>query len=295
MACRGGCGAAEPSQAGAGIAAVLAARPCFKLQWFFEAISVGAAKPNCQDWEAMVFFQENRRSREPFLNAPATVLWLIGAIVAAHVLRVLLPDPWPDAIILQFGFIPVRYAGAAAAAAAGLGQTGVLGLAVPFVSYIFIHGGLAHLAINSVWLLAFGPMAARRLKTLRFLIFFFACGIAAALFHLVAYWGSVIPVVGASGAISGLMAGGMRILYGAILSGGHVRDAPLAPVFSRPILVFSALWVVGNAVSGILGFGVTDDVTTIAWVAHLGGYFAGLVLIGPIDRLPWGARGVRLI
>jgi membrane associated rhomboid family serine protease len=241
----------------------------------------------------MVFFQEERRSREPFLNAPATVLWLIGVIAAAHAVRVLLPEPWPEAIVVDFGFTPSRYAGIPIGPVAGLALAGPLGLIVPFVSYIFIHAGLAHLAINSVWLLAFGPIGARRLKPLKFLVYFFLCGVAAALLHLLVYWGSPVPVVGASGAISGLMAGGMRILYGAIMSGRPVRDAPLAPILSRPILMFSALWLVGNVLSGVFGLGVSDQLAVIAWVAHLGGYVAGLLLIGPLDRLAWGERHVR--
>jgi membrane associated rhomboid family serine protease len=80
----------------------------------------------------------------------------------------------------------------------------------------------------------------------------------------------------------------MRILYGIFRGDGGGRGVALAPIFSKPILIFSAVWVVGNAVSGILGLGVSNEVAVIAWVAHLGGYFAGLILIDPMDRLRWG-------
>ena len=183
--------------------------------------------------------------------------------------------------------IPLRYA---ETLAQGISAQSLPGLAIPLVSYIFLHADLAHLGINSLWLLAFGPMVARRLRPLKFLVFFFACGVAAGLLHLLIYWDSPIPVVGASGGISGLMAAGMRILYGAIYGGAGPRGTTLAPVFSKPILVFSAIWVIGNIVTGVIGIGVSSDVTVIAWVAHLGGYFAGLVLIGPMDRLGSGAR-----
>lgn len=233
----------------------------------------------------MVYFQEGRRSREPFLNAPAVVLWLIVAIAAAHVARIVLPGSLPDDILLQYGFMPARYA---QAFAGGTTAAGLAGLLVPFVSYQFLHADFAHLGINSLWLLAFGPIVARRLKPLKFLVFFFLCGILAAAVHMIVYWRSSVPVIGASGAISGLMAGGMRILYGLLRREEGAGGAGLAPIFSKPILVFSAVWVVGNAVSGVFGLGVTNEVAVIAWVAHLGGYFAGLMLIGPMDRLRWG-------
>jgi membrane associated rhomboid family serine protease len=237
----------------------------------------------------MSFFQEVRRPREPLLNAPAVVLWLIAALIAAHVARVLSPDAWPDEILFQYGFVTARYAHAFAE---GLSGNRFVAIFAPFITYVFLHADLAHLGINCLWLLAFGPIVARRLKPLKFLLFFFVCGLFAALLHLAAYWRSPVPVVGASGAISGLMAGGMRILYGILYGsdGGGGHGGKLAPVLSKPILIFSAVWVVGNALSGVFGLGVTNQLAVVAWVAHLGGYFAGLLLIGPMDRLPWGVR-----
>jgi len=234
----------------------------------------------------MAFFQENRPSREPFLNAPPTVLWLIALLLATHVLRVILPGSLPDDIILNYAFTPARYA---RAVAQGLPPGGVLGLAVPFITYMFLHGDFTHVGINSLWLLVFGPIVTRRLGTLRFLLFFLFCGIAAALIHMAVYWGSPMAVVGASGAISGLMAAGMRILYGRVYGGAN----GLAPIFSKPILAFSLVWVIVNVVSGVLRIGVSDDLTLVAWVAHLGGFFAGLAAIGAFDRLPLGRRGLR--
>ena len=227
----------------------------------------------------MAFFQDRRPSREPFLNAPPTVLWLIGVLLATHALRVFLPGDLPDEIVIQYALTPARFA---EAFAHGTAQGGVLGLAVPFISYMFLHGDIVHVGINSLWLLVFGQIAARRLGGPTFLLFFLFCGVAAALVHLAVYWGSPMQVVGASGAVSGLMGAGMRILYGRMYGGPD----GLAPVLSRPILGFSVVWVMVNIVSGILRIGVTDDLALVAWVAHLGGYFAGLTMIGPFDRLP---------
>ncbi|HXJ03366.1 MAG TPA: rhomboid family intramembrane serine protease [Micropepsaceae bacterium] len=221
----------------------------------------------------MAFFNGDRPAREPLLNAPPTVLWLIALLLATHALRVFLPGSWPDDIIENYAFIPARYA---AALAQGASTGEFFHLAITIVSYMFLHGDFVHVGINSLWLLVFGPIVTRRLGTVRFLAFFLFCGIAAALVHLAFYWGSPMAVVGASGGVSGLMAAGMRIVYGRLQGDAN----GLAPIFSRPILAFSAVWIVVNIVSGVLRLGVTDDLTLIAWVAHLGGYFAGLVMIG---------------
>jgi membrane associated rhomboid family serine protease len=227
--------------------------------------------------DEMAFLQDNRPSRTPFLNAPPTVLWLIGLLLVTHALRVFLPGSLPDDILVEYSLTPARYA---AALARAMPADGALGLLIPFITYMFLHADFTHVGINSLWLLVFGPIVARRLGTLRFLLFFLLCGVAAALVHLTAYWGLPMQVVGASGAVSGLMAAGMRILYGRLYGGAD----ELAPIFSKPILGFSAVWVVVNIVSGVLRIGVSDDLTLIAWVAHLGGFFAGLVLIGPFSR-----------
>jgi membrane associated rhomboid family serine protease len=227
--------------------------------------------------DEMAFFQENRPSREPFLNAPPTVLWLIGLLLATHSLRVFLPGSLSEDILVEYAFTPARYA---AALAQGIPPEGALGLLIPFITYMLLHADFTHVGLNSLWLLVFGPIVARRLGTLKFLLFFLSCGIAAALLHLAVYWGSPMSVVGASGAVSGLMGAGMRILYGR----SYGSAGGLAPIFSKPIMVFSAVWIIANVVSGILRLGVSDDLTLIAWVAHLGGYFAGLFTIGPFSR-----------
>ena len=224
----------------------------------------------------MAFFEDSRPGRAPFLNAPAVVLWLIGLMLAFHAARVYAPGAWPDDVLLQYALVPQRYA--EVFASGGIGPRDVFDLVVPFAGYLFLHGDFVHVGINSLWLLAFGPIVARRLKTARFLLFFFLCGLLAAVTHLLVYWGNPVPVVGASGAISGLMGAGMRIFYGMMMG------KPLAPLTSRPIMGFSVMWVIGNVITGIFRIGVADDVTLVAWVAHLGGYFAGLVLIGWFDR-----------
>jgi len=123
---------------------------------------------------------------------------------------------------------------------------------------------------------------ARRYGAVTFLAFFLAAGVVAALFYLAFNWGSTVPVIGASGAVSGLMGAGLRMIPWR----GEKPSTRLAPLLSRPIVMFSAVWLVTNAVFGLLGF----DGQTIAWQAHMGGYFFGLVAIGTVDWLYFRRR-----
>ena len=229
----------------------------------------------------MALFDSGRPAREPFLNAPASVLWLIVLILAAHAVRVFAGGELAETLIGQYGFIPARYAPGGDLAGPG----DWLAKAVPFVSYLFLHADFGHAGINCLWLLAFGPAVARRLGTVRFFAFFFFCGIVAALAHLAANWGSDAPAVGASGAISGLMAAGIRILYGARTARLGGRPG-LAPIWLRPVLFFTVLWSLVNILSGMIGIGLPAGSSYfVAWEAHLGGYFAGLLFLDMFDAI----------
>jgi membrane associated rhomboid family serine protease len=212
------------------------------------------------------------------LRAPASVLALIALLVAAHAGRVLAPASVSDLILNNYAFIPLRYAPDA------LEPGSLLDRAVPFVSYVFIHADWTHLAINCFWLLAFGTVVARRFRPLLFLVFFLVCGAAAAAVHLALNWQSPAAVIGASGGISGLMAAGIRML--AIPGLGMSQPLTrLAPLRSPQVLAFSIFWVAVNLVFGATGLALVGEENSIAWGAHLGGYFFGLFLVAPFDRL----------
>lgn len=233
----------------------------------------------------MAFLVEDR-PRQPFLRAPAVVIWLIAALVGAHALRVLVFSRQSEALFLAYGFVPARYS-QNFLAVHGVNPGTLFERAVPFVTYIFLHGSFMHVAINSVWLLAFGPIVARRFRSPLFLLFFFTCGIAGAGAHLVCNWGTTAPVIGASAAVSGLMAAGFRMLPAV---SQHARQQ-LASLFAPRVLVWTVLFAAVNVIAGLTGLGSGGEVQLIAWQAHLGGYAAGLVLAGPFDAL--AARGRR--
>ncbi|HTT97720.1 MAG TPA: rhomboid family intramembrane serine protease [Rhizomicrobium sp.] len=221
----------------------------------------------------MAFLQDTP-AREPFLKAPLAVISLIGVLVAAHIARVFAPDAVSDRVVTNYAFVPSHISS----------HTGdVSGRVVPFISYMFLHADATHLIINCLWLLAFGAVVARRYRFALFFLFFAICGVAAATTHLAFNWGSPEPVIGASGAIAGLMAAGIRMLS---VSALRSPDAPsgLLPILSPQVLMFSALWVVMNLVFGLSGIGFLGEANAIAWQAHIGGYFAGLLLAGPFDH-----------
>ncbi len=221
-------------------------------------------------------FLRDETSGEPAFRVPASVGVLIALLVLAHVARMLLPPDASERALIHYGFIPLRYA-----YTAGIG--GALDQALPFVSYIFLHGDITHLVMNCLWLLAFGPIVTRRFGPAVFLLFFLVCGVAAAGSYLALNWRSPVPVIGASGSISGLMAAAIRLLRIPVRS-WDVQPG-LAPIFSRPVVVFSLLWVAVNLAFGLTGLTIGGETSPLAWQAHLGGYFAGLLLTGPFAWL----------
>ncbi|HEV2652979.1 MAG TPA: rhomboid family intramembrane serine protease [Rhizomicrobium sp.] len=240
----------------------------------------------------MAFFQETKPAREPFLRVPAAVTALIAALVLAHIARVFAPGVWPQRILEEYSFNPALYS-PAFVAAHHAGAISLFDRVVPFFSYMFLHADTTHIGVNSVWLLAFGPIVAQRLGAVRFILFFLVSGVGGALGYLAFHWGLNEAVIGASGAISGLMGASIRIMRfrEPYLNGAAM---PLLPVFSQQVLSFSAIWLAINAATGIFGFGAGPGIHAIAWEDHMGGYLAGLLLIGLFDRRPLEAgRGAH--
>ncbi len=241
-------------------------------------------------------FLQSAPPRQPIFRAPAVVLWLIGGLTALHALRLLLPEARAEDMIYRYALIPANYSHAFVMSQTDLSSSWrgtVLDRVVPFLSYMGLHNDWTHLVINCLWLLAFGPVVARRLGPVLFLVFFLVCGVAGALTHLALNWGSTSPVIGASAAISGLMAAALRMLPGQA-PWAEPGSAPLAPVFSRQIVIFTLVWAALNLVAGVTGLGLGGESGQIAWQAHLGGFLAGLLLSGPFDSLRPRQVGIPL-
>lgn len=220
--------------------------------------------------------------REPVFNLPPIVFAVIGACVAIHLVRVYLlsldQDLW---LLVRAAFIPIRYSGQF--------DIDIYAFTTP-LTYAFLHGGFAHLIINMVWLAAFGSPLANRLGVLRFCLFFAVTTLAAVALHYVLHPLDQAPLVGASGAISGMMGAAARFSFQINRSHGKPAFAgaplPIRDVFrSRATVTFLAVWMVVNLVTGLVGLAPGDD-SQIAWEAHIGGFLAGFLGIRFFDRGP---------
>lgn len=219
--------------------------------------------------------------RQPIFNVPATVVWTIGVLVAVHAVRSMLPAATDETVILSLALVPARYTELLNVLPGGVAAA----IASP-VTHMMLHGDWLHLLINSAWLLAFGGVMARRIGGLRFLAFSLVTGLAGAALFLVFNWGQPVPMIGASGAVSGLLAGVLRFFFSGIRLGGmeafnrHARAIPRMPVAvmlrDPQILLVIGIWIVLNFVTGLAG-NPFDPAGGIAWEAHLGGFLAGLL------------------
>ena len=232
------------------------------------------------------------KAPEKAINAPGVVLVLIGAFVAIHVYRSYLPAEEDLQFLLQFAFIPARFDPTADVSSDAI-MGGLPAQVWTFVSHAFVHADWVHLGVNSFWMLAFGSVVARRLATLRFLVFSALCAAAGAAVYLLLHGGEFVFLIGASGAISGQMAGAVRFIFSRpsnlFLAGRmqpeHMRAQSLVEVFKNPrALIFLGTWAGINVLFGLSGGALAGVDSAIAWEAHLAGFAAGLVLFGVFDR-----------
>ncbi|MBP6010634.1 MAG: rhomboid family intramembrane serine protease [Alphaproteobacteria bacterium] len=155
--------------------------------------------------------------------------------------------------------------------------------AMQFVTYAFLHSSFSHLLINSMIFLIFATPVARRIGTARLLALMLITAIAAALTHLFFYWGSSLPVVGASGVDFGLIGAAFRFIF-IDPNARMVWPPALLSLASRPVLLGAALIVALNVVMGLSGFTPDGFGVAVAWEAHLGGFFTGLLIFPLFDR-----------
>jgi len=146
---------------------------------------------------------------------------------------------------------------------------------------MFVHGGWAHVAMNAVAALAFGPPVARLMGGPRgvagFLLFYIACGLVATAGYGLLHPDSHDSLVGASGAVFGLMGGAIRLL------GRNGRG--LRPLGDRRFLATAAAIMGVNVAAGLLGIAPGMEGARIAWEAHAVGFIFGALAIGPFARV----------
>jgi membrane associated rhomboid family serine protease len=203
--------------------------------------------------------------------------WMTGVLIAINLASWFLLQGLGDhdallASITTFGARPCEVT--AACAVEGVAPWPSL------VTSMFMHGGWAHLLGNMLFLWVFGNNIEDSMGHLRFLAFYLLCGAAAALAHVLFSPASQIPMVGASGAIGGIM-GAYIVLYPKV----KVRTwVPPIFIFRLNAFFFLAYWFVLQLAGGFAALGITEDVGGVAVWAHVGGFVAGLVLIKLFER-----------
>ena len=169
------------------------------------------------------------------------------------------------------GVIPISVFGTASLPA-WLGQ---LPPEATLITYMFLHGDWWHLLGNMLFLWVFGDNVEDAMGAVRFVLFYLICGVAAALVHVYANPGSDAPLIGASGAIAGVI-GAYIMLY------PRVRMWSLA--FMRLPLKLPAYLVIGAWVATQVFFVISDVQDGTAWWAHLGGFVTGILLVAVFKR-----------
>lgn len=179
-------------------------------------------------------------------------------------------------MMYYLGLVPARYSEPIWSDMMGIPRMGIF----PFLTNIFLHGGWLHI-ISNMWMLwIFGSNVEDRMGKTKFLLFYIACGVLASFAHFASDPGSAIPVIGASGAIAGVMGAYFRMFPGA-------RIHTMFPVFFFPLffevpaIFFLGIWFVTQVMNGAASLVTADGLGGIAFWAHVGGFVAGF-LIFPI-------------
>ena len=142
------------------------------------------------------------------------------------------------------------------------------------ITSMFLHGGWMHLGGNMLYLWIFGDNLERVMGAAKYAVFYIVCGIAAGLAHILFAGGAAVPSVGASGASSGVL-GGSLLMF----PQNRVKVLTRGGVASVPALVVLGMWIVIQLVSQLGSIAETSQGGGIAYMAHIGGFVAGMALV----------------
>jgi len=213
----------------------------------------------------MIPLKDDNKSR----TFPYVTIALLAANIAAFLYELSLPPSAQELLIYRMGLVPADLT-------ERLRPGGDFPVPLSLFTSMFLHGGLLHLAGNMLYLWIFGNNVEDEAGHLGFLVFYLLCGVAAAGTQIVAAPASHVPMIGASGAIAGVL-GAYMLLF------PHARVLTLVPIIFYlrlmylPAVVVLGLWFVYQVLlsagtSGAPGGGV-------AFFAHIGGFVAGMLLI----------------
>ena len=250
--------------------------------------------------------------REPAINLPGVVVACLALLVGLHLVRGFLGSETDIALLFDFALVPARWtvsqdplALRSVMAEAGAGPEAETRLALAryvlaepdarpwtFLTYGLLHGSWTHVILNGLWLAAFGAPVARRCGAARFLLLMALGVLAGGATHVALHPLSVAPLVGASAAVSALMAAASRFVFTPVptffgLEPRPVHERPRQShrdlVANRSAMLFLLAWAGSNLLFGLAAqpLGLSD--AAIAWEAHLGGFAVGFLLFPLLD------------
>jgi membrane associated rhomboid family serine protease len=212
------------------------------------------------------------RDRNPSGTFPFVTVSIILINVLVFLIELSL-GPRLDSFLFQFGVVPIKvlYSG-------DIPGSTFVNTYFPFLSYMFLHGGFIHLIGNMWYLWIFGDNIEDRLGRLRFMLFYFICGVGSAIVHVYFNSQSGIPCVGASGAIAGVL-GAYMVTF------PRARILVIVPLFiiweimELPAIFVLGFWFLIQFFSGAAAISTVPGEGGVAWWAHIGGFVLGIILI----------------
>lgn len=196
---------------------------------------------------------------------------LIGVTALVFVVQTILPARLSSDLTIDFGMIPVVVRNAFPQPLPWLPDQ------VPLVTYAFLHADWLHLLSNMLFLFIFGDNVEDALGHVKFIIFYLACAVIAALTYTFVFPDSMGPLIGASGAVAGVL-GAYALLY------PHARVFVLARLVWLVPLPLPAMWMLGIWFLTQIFYAFAGSEEPIAWWAHVGGVIAGAILVLPLKR-----------
>ncbi|MFQ5878155.1 MAG: rhomboid family intramembrane serine protease [Acidobacteriota bacterium] len=204
----------------------------------------------------------------PARSFPAVTLIVVIANVAAFVYELLLPPPARDDLIRRMAVVPVEFAHPHPPYLEVIARD-----AISLLTAMFLHGGALHLLGNMLYLWIFGKNVEDTMGHRRFAVFYLVAGAAGSLVQIAAHPASAVPMIGASGAIAGVL-GAYLVLFPTARVQTLVFLVFFARIVPIPALIVLGVWLLIQVVNaGRIAPG------EVAWFAHLGGFAAGLTLV----------------
>ena len=223
------------------------------------------------------------RDSNPTRSTPVLTYLIIAVNGLVYLYQASLDAESAKLFVERFGLVPAM-----------LAREHYVGSLITPLTSMFMHGGLMHVLLNMWSLFIFGDNVEDTLGKLRFVLFYLVAGLGAAAAQVFVDPSSMIPMVGASGAIAGVLAAYLRLFP-------HARVLTLIPLFiffftrELPAVIFIAFWFVMQVLSGVGSLSVAGNQATggVAFFAHIGGFLMGLVLVGALTPTRNARGGFR--